>query len=204
MKYAALATVLIAAAACSPNATDDATTATDTPTTTAEAPAPMTPPGAATSGAEATLAGFVPRMAMSDMFEIESGRIAAQRAQNAEVKSFANMMVKDHTATSTQLKTILAAQPGAPAIPAALDQAHQDRLSRLRDASAEDFDETYLDQQIEAHETALNLLQSYAQSGDNPQVRTFASETAPKVSRHLEMARTLDSSGADEANKNKS
>lgn len=186
---AALAALM---AACSPNSQEQ--TGGDA-TTSAPAPAPTAP--VSTTASPQMTADFVKKMAMSDMFEVESGRLAAQRARNPDIKSFGTMMVADHTATSNTLKSVVGSDPTM-ALPAALDQAHQDKLTALRNASADRFDELYLDQQQEAHENALATLQSYAQNGDNERLRQFASETAPKVNQHLQMVRRMDEVDTDE------
>ena len=70
-------------------------------------------------------------------------------------------------------------------------------LQSLREAQPSDLDVRYVDQQTEAHENALSLLQRYAQGGDNVALKAFAGELAPKVQHHLDMVRGLDQSGAD-------
>lgn len=187
--YTVAVPLLLIATACAPESADkDAS----------QIPAATEPSSDLAAMAATPLPEFVQKAAFTDMFEIEAGKIAQQRSTSAAIKAFAKQMVTDHTATSTQLKGILAAEAGAPAIPTALDQDHLDRLSRLRSASAADFDGVYLDQQTEAHENALNLLRNYAAGGDNAQVKTFAAETAPKVEQHLATVRNLDQSGADD------
>ena len=59
---------------------------------------------ASTLGANTT-EGYVKAAAISDMYEIEAGKLAQQKSKNAGIKSFAAMMVKDHTATSNEMKT---------------------------------------------------------------------------------------------------
>src|SRR5689334_5697723 len=54
-----------------------------------------------------SLKGFATEAAISDMYEVEAGKIAAQRSQDAEVKSFADQMVRAHTQTTKQLKALL-------------------------------------------------------------------------------------------------
>jgi putative membrane protein len=49
---------------------------------------------------------FVQRAAASGRMEVEHGRMAAQKAANAQVKAFGNMLVKDHTAANQQLMAI--------------------------------------------------------------------------------------------------
>jgi putative membrane protein len=185
--------VLLIASACSQQ--NDTTVATDT-----AAPDMTTPAAPALS--TVALPDFVTRMAMSDMYEIEASKIAQTKATNPQIKTFARQMINDHSGTSEQLKSLLASETSPPAMPAALDQAHLDRLARLREATAENFDEVYVDQQSEAHENALSL-RSYAQNGDNPRIKQFATETATKVQQHLTMVQALDDTGADE-NKSKS
>ena len=50
---------------------------------------------------------FVKEVAISDMFEIESSKLAQQKANAAPVKTFAGQMVTDHTKTSTELKGLV-------------------------------------------------------------------------------------------------
>jgi putative membrane protein len=136
-----------------------------------------------------TTGSYVGAAAVADMYEVEAGRIAGQKATRAEVKSFGQMMVADHTATTTKLKP-LAAAAGAE-IPAGLDQRRQGFLDNLRAASAADFDRVYIDQQVAAHNEALALHKGYADGGDNAALKAFAAETAPKVQMHLEEAQRL-------------
>ena len=47
-----------------------------------------------------TTEDFVKTVAISDMFEIQAGQLAAEKAQNGDVKSFGQEMVDDHSKTS--------------------------------------------------------------------------------------------------------
>ena len=49
---------------------------------------------------------FVQKAAAAGRMEVEHGRMAAQKASNAQVKAFGNMLVKDHTAANQQLMSI--------------------------------------------------------------------------------------------------
>jgi len=148
--------------------------------------------------ATTTLKGFVSAAAISDMYEVEAGKIAEDRSRNRQVRAFAAKMVKAHTQTTKELKSILAGlgssvAPVAP--PANLDDRHQGMIDELRGAKAADFDNRYLSQQIDAHKEALILMKSYAKDGDVAPVKAFARETAPIVQSHLDMAEHLSSAG---------
>src|SRR5438105_2659841 len=49
---------------------------------------------------------FVQLAGSSGLFEVASSKLATERASRAEVKSFAQMMVKDHTAANEKLKAV--------------------------------------------------------------------------------------------------
>jgi putative membrane protein len=191
MKYAVTAlTLFLAAAACSPAPEQQASTdRTEYP-----------PPAVAPVTTE-TLESFVQKVSLSNMYEIEAAKIAQTRAKAAPIKAFARTMVTDHTAAGAALTAALAAEPTAPAPAATLDQAHLDKLARLREVEADKFDELYVDQQVEAHENTLSALRDYAQNGASPAVKSFAMETAPKVEQHLTSIKALDNADVDEPSK---
>jgi putative membrane protein len=159
--------------------------------TTAQAVGAVTAPLANSADA------FVTNAAISDMYEIEAGRLAAEKAKSPEVKAFGETMVKDHTTTSTRLKEVLASANLNMTPPTALDARRQGMVDNLKAASAEEFDKAYLDQQIAAHQETLTLMQSFAEDGDNEALKAFAAETAPKIQQHYEHAQRLDAGGAD-------
>ncbi|MBN9042484.1 MAG: DUF305 domain-containing protein [Rhizobiales bacterium 62-47] len=133
---------------------------------------------------------FIKDAAMSDMREIETAKIAQQKG-NADEKKFAEMVLADHTKTSTKLKSIVPDNLKA-AIPAALDDASQKKIAKLKDAKAEHFAAEYDPMQVSAHKDAVALFERYANGGDNPQLKEWAGKTLPTLKHHLEMAQALD------------
>ncbi len=152
--------------------------------------------GTITAEMTTTLKGFATAAAESDMYEVEAGKIAEQRAQSADVKSFAARMVKAHTGTTMKLKALLASDGKGIAPPATLDDRHQGLIDELRGAKDADFDARYLSQQVDAHKEALILMNGYAKDGDVASVKKFAGKTAPVVQMHLNMAEHLSKVGA--------
>jgi putative membrane protein len=75
--------------------------------------------------------------------------------------------------------------------PPALPTDLQNEVDKLNQAAAKDFDKTYLDQQVDAHQNALDLMQRYAQDGDVAAIKTFAAATAPVVQQHYDKAKAL-------------
>lgn len=140
---------------------------------------------------ESTAPVFVEKAGQSDMFEIEAAKIAQTRATNPQVKAFAKEMIAAHTATSAALGKAITESGQTLAPPAALNDDMAGKISDLNKADTKDFDKTYVDGQVDAHQAALNLLQRYAEDGDVPAIKAFAAATAPKVQKHLDMAKVL-------------
>lgn len=151
----------------------------------------MTGPDMATAPVPATGQDYATMAAASDLFEIESSRLAQTKGQNAELKSFAQMLITDHEKSTADLKTAAqAAQPAITVTPA-LNPEQQANIQALQAASGAEFDRLYIQQQIPAHEKALAMVQGYAQSGDVPGFKQHAQTVSGPVGRHLERARQL-------------
>lgn len=158
-----------------------------------QAAAPDANPAATipTPANEAAAPDFVAKAAASDMFEISAAQVALKKSTNAQVKAFAQMMVKDHTKSTNDLKAAIAQSGQAITPPAALPADLQGKLDDLSKASAADFDKAYMDNQVDAHQAALDLLQRYAQDGDVPAIKSFAQTTVAVVQGHYDQAKTL-------------
>lgn len=152
---------------------------------------------AATVGANTT-EGFVTGAAMGDMYEIEAGKIAAERAKSPEVKAFGKMMIKHHTMMSNDLKAALATNVGV-MLPATLDERRQGMLQNLRAAGDADFDLAYLHQQLAAHLEALTLHSGYADHGDSAALKALAAKAKPIVQSHIDQLRRIGGAKLDKA-----
>lgn len=153
--------------------------------------------GAISAELTSTMKGFVGAAAISDMYEVEAGKIAQMRSKSADIKMFAKIMIDAHTQSSKKLKGVLKANTLQVEVPTALDSRRQGMIDNLTGAKDEDFDTRYLNQQQNAHQEALILFRGYAKDGDNPQLKQFASDLVPAIQMHLDKAKSLDKSGAD-------
>lgn len=151
-----------------------------------------------------TTGGFVTGAAMGDMFEIESSKIALEKAQSPDLKRYAQTMIDDHTRMSAELKTAAATAQGV-TVPTALDERRQGMLDNLRQAPAAGFDEVYRNQQIASHRESLEFAQTYADAGDNAALKAHAVKGAPMIQNHLQMITAMneqaEGAGAGAANR---
>ena len=126
----------------------------------------------------------------SNLLEIESSRLALRNSRDADVRSFANRMIRDHGAAARKMTTAVRAA-GLPAPARSLSARHQTMLDTLQSASPEEFDAAYLELQANAHTEGVTLFSSYAENGDNPRLQRFARETLPTLEMHAEHVERL-------------
>jgi putative membrane protein len=143
---------------------------------------------AAGGAANISAQDFLTCAALGDMLEIESSKLAANTA-DSKSKSFASRMVKDHTATANELKQL--ATKANVTLPSTLDQAHQDKLDKLKQAKGAEFDKLYDQMQVEAHEAAVGMFEAFSRSGSEQDLKAFADKHLPALREHLKMAREL-------------
>lgn len=141
-----------------------------------------------------TAAGFVTRAALSDLYEVESSRLALERSQSEPVRTFAQRMVNEHSRMSNELKAAVAQAGLQASPPVVLDAERTELMRELQGAGAADFDEKYIEQQTEAHENALNLFRDFGNNGDNELLKQLATRGAPMLDNHLQTLRSIEKS----------
>ena len=130
---------------------------------------------------------FVTEAAQSDMFEIQSSKLALSRA-NVPTKNFAQKMIDDHSKTTTELKGLV----GKGEAPATLSSSQQSMIAKLHDLHGTAFDSQYHSDQVSGHKDAVSLFQRYGKDGADAQLKAWAATTEPTLEKHLEMAQNLN------------
>lgn len=134
---------------------------------------------------------FVAEAATSDMFEIESSKLALERSDEA-TKAFAQQMIADHEKTTGELKGLVTSGKVQAQIPTAMTSSQQDMLNKLKGLQGADFIKQYHSDQEEAHKDAVDLFKRYGDSGDNADLKAWAASTRPALEHHLQMATDLN------------
>jgi len=145
---------------------------------------------------------FVKKAAEGGMAEVELGNLAKEKASSSEVKQFAQRMVDDHTKANDQLKSI-ASEKGV-TLPTSLDSKDQALKDRLSSLSGEQFDRTYMDNMVKDHTKDVSEFRKEANSGKDPDVKSFADKTLPTLESHLKEARQIAPKERKEAANKKS
>jgi len=101
------------------------------------------------------------------------------------------MMVKDHSAANEKLES-LASSKHIP-LPKTLDVSHEATKTKLEGMSGANFDKSYVESQLKAHEKTVNLLEKEISSGQDADAKAFAQSVLPTIKEHLQAVRTLAS-----------
>ena len=134
---------------------------------------------------------FVTKVAISDMFEIQSSQLALTKQADTDTKPFAEKMIQDHQKTSSELKALVDGGKVKATLPTALDTQHQKMLDELK--AKNDFDASYDQTQLKAHQDAVALFEAYAKSGDNAELKGWAGQTLPHLKEHLRRRKSSNS-----------
>ncbi len=122
--------------------------------------------------------------------EVQFGQLAEQKSRSQPVKDFGHQMAADHGKANQQL-TQLAKAANIPQ-PVDLDEEHNAMRAELDKLGGSDFDLAYIRGQVAEHQKTAQLLEWEIGSGQDPQLKAFASEILPIVLRHLQMASNIE------------
>lgn len=135
-------------------------------------------------------------LSVADSAEIKPSQIALQRAQNAQLRAFAERMVTDHGMLEDSLRGMLRISRLTPEpSPLAMQiQAEAARaLSTLERQSGADFDLEYARAMVQSHELALNTIETrLLPDVQSPALRAALNHAVrPTVQAHLASIRAI-------------
>ena len=180
----------------------DMTAATKTPSDATTSPVEQTrsnearSQSTASNKAEKPLSDkeFVMKASQGGMTEVQLGKLASDKGGSSQVKDFGSQMVKDHSQANDELKS-LADKKGL-AVSPNLDSKNQAQVDKLSKLSGPAFDKAYVTNQVRAHESTVKLFQEEAKSGQDPDLKAFASRTLPTLQEHCSAIMTIENKGA--------
>jgi putative membrane protein len=133
---------------------------------------------------------FVLEAASGGMMEVEAGRLAEQTANNARVKSFGAMMVRDHSAANDQLRAVASSRNMT--LPDSMMKKHRDHLESLRTKTGAAFDKAYMSMMVSDHREDVNKFQVSSNNAKDTAVKGFATRTLPVLRTHLDSAQAIN------------
>ena len=134
----------------------------------------------------------------ANQVDIDAGKLAQTKATNAEVKQFADTMIKDHGAVNkqaTDLVTKLKVKPEENATSRSLAQGGRDNLAHLKELKkGGEFDKAYVDHEVAYHQAVIDALdKTLIPDAKNAELKGLLEKSRPAFVAHLDHAKMLQS-----------
>ena len=131
---------------------------------------------------------FVTQAAQGGMSEVADAKLAQTHGSSSAVKSFAAKMIADHTKANAQLAAI--AKKDGYTLPTSVGPENAQMKTAMAGLHGKAFDTSYLQGQVQGHETMEQVMEKEIASGKNADLVAFAKATLPTVKEHLSLAKS--------------
>lgn len=121
-----------------------------------------------------------------NLYEIQLSQWVQQKAQDEQIKQFAQMLIKDHQQANQQLKRI--AQSAGAQLEEKLDPVHQAKLKKFQQCPQSAVDRKFAFSQAAGHMMGVLELTYQSRNAQNQQVKQYATKMLPKMQQHLDQA----------------
>lgn len=133
----------------------------------------------------------------ANQVDIDAGNLAASRSTRAEVKTFSQLMITDHTAvnkSATDLVAKLKVTPQDNPTSQSLKAAGDKNLAHLKTLKGAAFDAAYVDHEVVYHQQVIDALDTTLIPGArNEELKALLIKVRPAFVAHLEHAKRLQS-----------
>ena len=150
---------------------------------------------AGTHAQEITDAQIASIVVTANQVDVDAGKLARQRANNPDVKKFAQQMVSDHEGVNRQavaLATKLNVTPEENETSRALKTAGDKNVANLTALSGSAFDKAYVDHEVVYHQQVLDALDKTLIPGaSNGELKALLVKVRPAFVAHLEHAKHI-------------
>lgn len=126
---------------------------------------------------------FVKQAASDGMAEVKLAELGVQKATRADVKEFAQMMIRDHGAANNELSG-LAKSKGVD-VSAVIAPKAAEAFQDLEKQGGNDFDKAFLKQMQKDHKKVVDEFESEAKDVKDGALKTFIDKTLPTLKAHL-------------------
>jgi putative membrane protein len=139
---------------------------------------------------------FMQEAAESGMYEVEAAKIAASKATDPAVKSYASMLVDQHSAANNELVQLANARKVE--LPAAPPRGQRGAGEKLGKLSGQELDQRFVREVgIKAHQQDIEKFEKASKDVKDPELKAWVDKTLPHLREHLAAAQKLPQSGVD-------
>jgi putative membrane protein len=150
----------------------------------------VVPPAALSGAMQPVDQAFALFAASSGLAEIEAARLTLRSSKNADVRDYAQKLMREHARSGDELRRIVASH--GLSLPAAPTGRHADLVTKLSGVSVDDRDEAFLFRfGVDAHKETIALFERHVVEAKDPQLRRYAEQTLPLLREHMSAAHKL-------------
>jgi len=139
-------------------------------------------------GVSESTASFMTGVADVGMTEVKLGQLAQEKATNARIKAFGQMMVNDHSKAGDELKALAGKKNVT--LPQTMGDDHQKKYDDLQKKLGKDFDKAYINAMVDGHESAVSDFKKNTDNSD-ADVKEWVNKTLPTLQMHLDSAKAI-------------
>lgn len=150
--------------------------------------------GPAAAGPDWTDANIAALLDHANAADSTAGALAAKKATNADVRQFARLMMGEHHALRQQgvdLAKKLNLTPEPPANDPVTALAEKETQALQSAPKGAEFDRTYIDQEVAAHQAVLDLVNQAHDQADNAELKALIEKARPVIQKHLDQAQEI-------------
>jgi putative membrane protein len=138
-------------------------------------------------------AKFIRDAAEGNAAEIGLAEIAVRKAQNPQVRDYAQQLIRDHAQSNAQLQQIAVAN--GISWPVAIKKSDARTLDKYENMNGAEFDRSVMNHWVKDHREDIKEYDKAAKHAQDPQVKQFAISTLPTLRQHLNRAEAITSTG---------
>ncbi len=137
----------------------------------------------------------------ANQVDIDAGKLALLRTSNDKVRTFAQLMVTDHTGVNTaatELVTRLNVTPQASATSDALKAGGDKNIAHLKTLDGAAFDRAYISQEVAYHQQVIDALDKVLIPGaTNAELKALLVKVRPAFVAHRDHAKSLQAATSE-------
>jgi putative membrane protein len=134
----------------------------------------------------------------ADTVDVDYGKLAVKKTKNAEVKTFAETMIRDHTAVNDKAAALakkINLTPEASDTSRSLKSDGDKMMAKLKGMHGAEFDKAYIDNEVTYHTSVIGALNTVLlPNAKNAELKALLESGKPIFESHLEHAKTLQKS----------
>ncbi len=132
---------------------------------------------------------FLEDAAKGGIAEVKVAELGTQKAQSESVKQFAQKLQTDHQKANEKIQDLCNQKSVTKATD--IEQEHQKTIDHLSSLSGEEFDKMFIEHMVKDHKKDIKKFEKESERGEDPAIRSFASEILPTLKEHLRIAQAL-------------